>query len=160
MQLFQPTAQGIQCLSELMSFSGLTPSTFHLFSLNIRTPDLQITLKVFHMFTLASGKQKFFPYLPSQTKFLPQPPKPLKTASHCLPCSSLRGCMTLGSRRKDASPQKWRIDILVKKRGDKAEERQLFGLENCTVFGYQDTSTWTHDIRELKMAACRWRWEI
>ena len=109
MQLFQPTAQGIQRLSELMSFSGLTPSTFYLFSLNVRAPDLQITLKVFHMFTLASGKQKFFPYLPSQTKFLPQAPKPLKTASHCLSCSSLRGCMTLGSRRKDASPYKWRI---------------------------------------------------
>ena len=45
-------------------------------------------------------------------------------------------------------------------KGDKAEERQLFGLENSTVFGYQDTSTWTHTIRELKMAACRWGWEI
>lgn len=46
------------------------------------------------------------------------------------------------------------------KKGDKAEERQLFGLENYTVFGYQDTSTWTHAIRELKMEACRWGREI
>ena len=43
----------------------------------------------------------------------------------------------------------------VEKGGDKAEERQLSGLENFTAFGYQDPSTWTHDIRELKMAACR-----
>ena len=31
-----------------------------------------------------------------------------------------------------------------KDRGDKAEKRQLLGIENCTVLGYQDTSTWTY----------------